>query len=411
VIPLWAGRTTALIGIVLIALNLRTAVSAISPIVAEISKDIELTTVGVGLIGALPPVFFAIAGLIAPPIAHRLGLERSILFAVVAIVIGHLARAFSGSYVSLLLGSSLTLAAMGVANVLLPPVVKRYFPDRIGAITAMYATIMSISTALPAMSAAPIADAYGWRSSLGVWAITAATALIPWTILLVRERRIAPLDAAPEVVDAPHGFAGRLRHSRVAIAIAMCFAATSLNAYAMFAWLPQMLQQIAGVDHIAAGSLLGLYSFIALPGSIIAPLLVVRLKRPGRIVYAGVAFFLIGYLGLLIVPGTLTWLWVAFAGIGPIVFPACLVLINLRTRNQRNSAALSGFVQGIGYALAAVGPLAVGVLHEVSGGWTVPLIFLALVATSALPFGGIISNTGTVEHDLEQRAEHIATRR
>src|SRR6187431_223770 len=122
-LPLWAGRTTALLGIVLIALNLRTAVSAISPIVAEISEDIELTTVGVGIIGALPPVFFALAGLIAPPIAHRLGLERSILFAVLAIVLGHLARAFSGSYAALLLGSALALAAMGVANVLLPPVV------------------------------------------------------------------------------------------------------------------------------------------------------------------------------------------------------------------------------------------------------------------------------------------------
>lgn len=404
-LPLWAGRTAALLGILLVALSLRSAVAAISPIAAEIGEDIELTTIGLGVIGALPPVFFALGGLIAPPIAHRIGLERVVLLAVVAMLLGHVARATAGSYAWLLLATALTLAATGVANVLLPPLVKRYFADRVGLITATYATVMTISSALPALTAAPIADTAGWRISLGVWAITAAIAAVPWVVVLLRQRRAAIGDAAPELVDAPPALAGRLVHSRVAWAIAITFVATSLNVYAMFAWLPLLLVDIAGVTPIAAGSLLSLYSFIAIPGSIAAPLLVARMRKPGWIIQGGVVLFVVGYAGLLLAPQSVPWLWVALIGAGPILFPVCLVLINVRTRSQRTSAALSGFAQGIGYGIGALGPLLVGVLHETTGGWTAPIIFLTAVALVAVPFGVVLSHPRTVEQDLEERAE------
>jgi len=402
---LWAGRATALLGILLVALSLRSAVAAISPIATEIGRDIELTTIGLSVIGALPPVFFALGGLVAPPIAHRLGLERVVLLAALAMLLGHIARATADSYPWLLAGTALTLAATGIANVLLPPLVKRYFPDRVGLVTATYATVMTISSALPALSAAPIADSAGWRVSLGVWAITAAIAAVPWVVVLVRERRAATAeDAAPELVDAPPALAGRLVHSRVAWAIAITFVATSLNVYAMFAWLPLLLVDIAGVTPIVAGSLLSLYSFIAIPGSIAAPLLVARMRKPGWIIQGGVVLFVLGYAGLLVAPASAPWLWVALIGAGPILFPVCLVLINVRTRSQRTSAALSGFAQGIGYGIGALGPLLVGVLHEATGGWTAPIIFLTAVAVVAVPFGVVLSHPRTVEQDLEERA-------
>ena len=396
---LWTGRVVALLGIVLLALSLRSAVSAISPIIAEIGRDIELSSVGVGVIGALPPVFFALAGLVAPRIAHKLGLELSISLAIGLIVIGHLARGFAGSYATLLIGSSVALAGMGVANVLLPPAVKRYFPDRIGTITAGYATLMSISTALPAMSAAPIADSYGWRVSLGIWSLTAAIAMVPWLVLLARHRR-SIVDAAPEVVEAPPALLHRMWRSRTAWAIAIAFAVSSINAYSMFAWLPQILAQTADVSHVAAGSLLALYSFVAVPASIIAPILVVRLRHPGWIIQVGVGFFVLGYAGLLLAPAAAPWLWVALAGLGPILFPVCLVLINLRTQSQRASAALSGFVQGIGYTLGALGPLLVGILHDLSGGWSVPILFLLAVGLVGIVSGISLSRPRFVEQDL-----------
>lgn len=403
-LPLWAGRTTALLGILFVALSLRSAVAAISPIATEIGRDVELTTIGLAIIGALPPVFFAIGGLVAPPIAHRLGLERVVLLAAIAMLLGHIARASAGDYTWLLLGTALTLAATGIANVLLPPLVKRYFPDRVGLVTATYATVMTISSALPALTAAPIADSAGWRVSLGVWAITAVIAAVPWVVVLVRQHRAFTGDAAPELVDAPPALAGRLVHSRVAWAIAITFVATSLNVYAVFAWLPLILVDIAGVTPIEAGSLLSLYSFVAIPGSIAAPLLVARMRKPGWIIQGGVVLFMLGYAGLLFAPASAPWLWVALIGAGPILFPVCLVLINVRTRSQRTSAGLSGFAQGIGYGIGALGPLVVGVLHEATGGWAAPIIFLAAVAVVAIPFGVVLSHPRTVEQDLEERA-------
>ena len=396
---LWAGRTVALLAIVFLALNLRSAVAAISPITEEIGRDIELTTLGVGLIGALPPVFFALAGVIAPPIARRLGLEFAVLLSAVLMVAGHLVRAFAGSYIALVAGSALALGAMGIANVLLPPVVKRYFNDKIGLVTAIYVTLMSISTAVPALTAAPIADSLGWRTSLGMWSLTAAIAAVPWLLVFVRRHHERPGESAP-IVAVPERIRSQLWRSRTAWAIAAAFAISSINAYAMFAWLPTLLVERAGASHVEAGALLALYSFVAVPGSIIAPILVVRLRHPVWIMQSGVAFFLLGYLGLLLAPATATWLWVGLAGMGPILFPVALTLINVRTQSQQTSAALSGFVQGIGYTLAAFAPPLIGVLHEASGGWVVPLVVLSVVAAVAIPTGIALSKPRFVEEDF-----------
>jgi CP family cyanate transporter-like MFS transporter len=154
---------------------------------------------------------------------------------------------------------------------------------------------------------------------------------------------------------------------------------------------------------VQAGALLALYSFIAVPGSILAPILVTRLRHPGWVIQGGVLAFLTGYAGLLLAPGAAVWLWVALIGIGPVLFPVCLTLVNLRTRSQQASAALSGFVQAIGYSLAALGPLAVGVLHDLTGGWSVPMLALAAVALAGVVCGLILSTPRFIEQDLEGR--------
>ena len=185
--PLWAGRTLALVGILLVALNLRTAVTAISPIAAQISADIPLDNLGLSVIGTLPPIAFALAGIFGAPIATRLGLERFLIIAAVAMVVGHLLRALAGDFPLLFLGSVLAFTGMGVGNVLLPPLVKKYFPDRIGVVTAAYVTIMALGATSPAVLAAPVAHAAGWRVSVGVWALVAFLGLLPWIGVAVAE--------------------------------------------------------------------------------------------------------------------------------------------------------------------------------------------------------------------------------
>uniref|UniRef100_UPI00344E2FA0 MFS transporter n=1 Tax=Herbiconiux sp. TaxID=1871186 RepID=UPI00344E2FA0 len=189
--PLWRGRTLALIAIVVVALNLRLAVVALSPILDQVSADIALGSLGVGVLGMLPPVCFAVVGLFAPALHRRFGLEPVVIGALAAILIGDLARALSGSYLTLVLGSAVTFAGMGVANVLLPALVKRYFPDRVGLLTALYATTLAISATIPPLLAVPIADAAGWRASVGSWSVFAVLALLPMLLLVAQEAREA----------------------------------------------------------------------------------------------------------------------------------------------------------------------------------------------------------------------------
>jgi CP family cyanate transporter-like MFS transporter len=400
---LWAGRTLALLGIVLVAINLRTAVAALSPIVTEVSTDIPLSATAIGVLGMLPPVCFAVFGIFTPVYTRRLGLENVLVLALAAMLIGHLTRGLADSLPVLLIGSVITFAGLGVGNVLLPPLVKKYFPNRIGLVTSIYVTMLSLSTLFPPLIAVPVADAAGWRVSLGLWLLPVLLALVPWLTMFVRHRVQVSAQDNSLVDEAEPALMGGIWRSSIAWALAVVFAASSLNAYAMFAWLPQLLIDTAGVTPAQAGTLLSVYAAMGFPCALLIPWLTARMKNVAVLVYLGVAVFLLGDLGLLLAPGTLTWLWVVLAGLGPLLFPLVLVLINLRTRTHAGSVALSGFVQSVGYTLGALGPLSVALLHEVTGGWTAPLIFLICTALAVSVAGAVIARPHLLEDDLDKR--------
>jgi CP family cyanate transporter-like MFS transporter len=394
--PLWRGRAVALLGILLVAANLRTAVAALSPIFAEIRTEFPVSSIDVGLLGMLPPVCFALFGLIAPSFTRRLTLETVVLLALGVMLAGHVIRASAGSFAVLAVGSAVTFAGMGVGNVLLPPLVKRYFPDRIGLVTSLYATVMSVSTLLPPLVAVPVADAAGWHVSVGMWGLVSLLAILPWLRILITRRPAHP-DRDADVEAAEPAMAGRVWRSPLAWALAVVFAVSSLNAYAMFAWLPQLLHDVAGVPPIDAGALLSVYAGMGIPAGLLVPLLAARMRNVAVLIYAGVAFFVAGYLGLILIPGVATWLWVALAGLGPLLFPLCLVLINVRTRTHAGSVALSGFTQGLGYTLGALGPLAVGVLHQFTGSWTLALVVLTGTVLAAAVAGAVAARPRFLE--------------
>lgn len=404
---LWAGRTLALLGILLVAANLRTAVAALSPIVTRIDADIPLSALAIGVLGMLPPVCFALFGVFTPVLTRRHGLESVLVLSLIALLVGHLARGASGSLAGLLVGSVVTFAGLGVGNVLLPPLVKKYFPDRVGLVTSLYVSVVSFSTLVPPLVAVPVADAAGWRASLGMWSVLTLFALVPWITMLVRHRtRSVP---SPVVEEPEPAILGRIRHSSVAWAIAGVFAVSSLNAYAVFAWLPQLLVDRSLVSAGEAGALLSLFAAMGFPCAVIIPVLTARMRNVGLLVYAGAFCFVTGYLGLILAPGTLTWLWVSAAGLGQLLFPLALVLINLRTRTHDGAVAMSGFVQGVGYTIGSVGPLVVGLLHELTGDWLWPLVFLTSTALAVTIAGAVIARPHMLEDELNGRAER-ATR-
>lgn len=404
--PLLAGRTIALIGIILVSANLRTAATSLAPIVDDVAWDIPLGAVGLGVLGMLPPLMFASAGIFAPRMAHRLGLEKAVVVLIFAMILGFSARAFAAEYWGLFAGTLVALAGAGAGNILLPPIVKRYFPDRIGLVTSLYATAVAVGTTLPPATAYPIAEAAGWRVSLAVWAMLAIVSLPPWLAVLAKRRRALRVaaDKAPELPEVEPAVLGRIWHSRVAWAITIVFALTSFQAYSLFAWLPQLLVDQVGVSALEAGLLLAFWGTLGMVASFTAPILVARLSNVGWVMHFGAAGFILGYLGLLLAPGVSPWLWVGLCGVGQIVFPACLALINLRTRTQEGSIALSGFVQAIGYLIAALGPLLVGMLHDATGGWVFSLALLAAAAALFVYLGFVLRTPRFVEDDLGAHA-------
>ncbi|MBT0768607.1 MFS transporter [Kineosporia sp. J2-2] len=409
-LPPGAGRALALLGIVLVAFTLRQAVAAMSPILGEIRADIPISSIDVGLIGTLPPILLAVSGFVAPRVARGIGLDGGIVLALLLMTLGHLARAFAPDFAVLLAGSVVALAGTGIGNVLLPPVVRRYFPGRVALLTAVYVSVVGVSTAVPAALAAPLAERAGWRFSLGIWSLTSLVALVPWLVILARERHRELRDAA--AVESPVTVpVARLWRSRAALSITVVFSTSTVLTYAAFAWLPEILGDIAGSTPAEAGVLLAVTGLISLPGALVAPLLVARVPNPGWLIACGVASFVLGYLGLLLAPATATLLWVLLIGSGSILFPVSLVLINVRTRTPGGTVALSGFAQGVAYALGALGPLVVGLLHDVNGGWTLPLLFLLAVALVAAVPAITLARPTFVEDELALPApagrEHV----
>lgn len=398
----------ALLGIVLMSLNLRTAATSLSPIVGAVTRDIPLDALGLGVLGMLPPIMFAAAGLFAPRIARRIGLEAALIVSILSMIASLSVRALASEYWTLFSATLVALAAAGAGNILLPPIVKRYFPDRVGLVTSLYAAAVAAGTALPPAIAFPVADAAGWRISLAVWAVLALLSLPPWISVLAKRRRSARVrlaDPAPELEEAPPGMVGRIWHSRVAWVIAIVFSLTSFQAYSLFAWLPKLLVDQVGVSELEAGLLLAFWGVLGIGASLVAPVLVVRLTNVGWVLHIGGAGFVLGYLGLLVAPGVSPWLWIGLCGVGQVVFPACLALINVRTRTHEGSIALSGFAQGVGYSIAALGPLLVGILHSITGGWGASLVLLAATSALFIYFGFVLRTPRFVEDETAAR-EH-----
>ncbi|MCR2827146.1 MFS transporter, partial [Microbacterium sp. zg.Y909] len=358
-----------------------------------------------GLIGTAPPVCFAVFGLLAPRFERRFGLERVAVAAIAVVAVGLMSRGFAADSLTLLAATALVFAGVGVGNILLPPLVKKYFPRRVGLMTTVYTTTMAVATFTPPLVAVPFADVAGWRVSLGAWALFAVVATVPWVLMLTRAPRgpqrtqdVGGEDAAP----TPRLFA-RLWRLPLAWALAVAFAVSSILAYTSFGWLPTILIDTAGVTPQMAGALLSLFAVMGLPASLAVPLLVARLRAERVLVVVAVGAGLTGLLGLLFVPAAAPVVWVALLGVAPLLFPMILVLLGLRARSHETAVALSGFVQSVGYAIAAVFPFAIGLLHDVTGAWTAPLWVLVGVVLAAIPAGYVITRARTIEEDWERR--------
>ncbi len=376
-----------LAGILLSAFNLRTAVTSITPLLERLGASFEFGAVTIGVFGMLPTAAFAIFGVATPRIAHRMGLEQAAWLSMALAVAGLLVRTLAEGVGSLALGCIIALAGMGMGNVVLPPLVKRYFASRVGTVSTLYLTILQLGTILPALLAVPLADTVGWRLSLGIWVLPALLAASVWLGVFWQERQPDSLladvrhhavradDAAPELTQVSQRL--RLWMSPLAWGMTLMFGMTSLVSYSMFTWLPKLMTE-AGASPAFGGSMVALFAALGLLSALTMPAVAVRMRNPFPLVLLCALAYAVAFPGLLWAPLAAPVLWVVLLGIGPSTFPLALTLINLRTRTPVGSATLSGFMQGVGYSLSCAGPILFGVLHDVSKGWHLPFAFLSL---------------------------------
>lgn len=363
------------------ALVLRLAVTSFSPLASQIQDEFGFSGSVVGVFGMVPTAMFAVFGLLTPALAKRLGLERTALLAMIMAAVGMLLRAMMSQTWSLLALSALALAGMGIGNVVIPPLVKRYFSDRLATMSSVYIVAVQIGTIVPAFVAVPVADAFGWRFSIGWWAAFGFAAAVPWLITLARSRKAEAETVVAPAVDASRR--GQVWRSPVAWGMAGMFGMTSLITYSMFTWIPSILAD-AGASDAFGGTMVGVFSVMGLVAAFGAPTLCARIANPFPVVIACAACYLIGFAGLYFAPMAAPIVWVVVLGLGPSTFPMALTLINLRTRSHVGSSALSGFTQGIGYTVACLGPLLFGVFHDATDGYAAPFGLLVVAVVVVL---------------------------
>lgn len=384
--PLLRRRAVALIGILLVAANLRAALTSVGPVVNDIQGELRLSALAASALTSIPLLAFALVSPVAPAIARRLGLERTLAAAIALLGTGTLTRSLQPSGL-LWVGTALVGAAIAVLNVTLPSLVKRDFPTRIGPITGTYTAVQSCLAAAAAGLAAPIAThtAAGWRLAIGVWAALTVVALLGLVPLLFRPAATQLEPAVPE-----HHRRANPWRSAIGWQVSVFMGLQSMFYYVLLAWLAP-IDQAAGASPLSAGLHLSFLNFGSLVGSLVCSWLLHRLPDQRPIAIGGSLLMVASLIGLISAP-RLTWLWSWTAGLA---CGACLVLalslFGLRTRDHHSAAALSGMAQCLGYALAATGPALAGLLHDTSSGWTVPLLALGIGTCVQLVVGTLAS--------------------
>lgn len=376
------GQALVLIGIIALAVNLRPAAVSIGPVLEELRADLGMSGTVSGVLTSLPVLAFAVFGALAPRAARTVGRHRLVLLALLVVALGLWLRTVVDSIPLFLLFSLLALAGMASANVVLPSLVRQHFPDQVGVVTGIYSSALALGLTGASVLTVPIAESGdGWRDGLLTWALLALVCAVPWVGLALRDRK-----RAEDNDSAPTGVGITLRQvarTRLGVAMALSFGLQSLQAYAIFGWVPAVYRD-AGFTAVEAGLLLGVVTGTSIPLSFIVPALAARRPDIRWLIWTLVLAYPVGYLGLVVAPHSLAILWAAVLGVGTSTFPLVLGLIALRARTADGTAALSGFTQSAGYLMSAIGPFGVGVLHDVTGGWTVPLVSLSLAALPLL---------------------------
>ncbi|WUD77830.1 MFS transporter [Streptomyces sp. NBC_00510] len=378
----------AVVALLLVAFNLRPAVTSLGPVLAEARAALGMSGAVAGLLTSVPALCFALVGFAAPGLARRYGPSAVVAAGTAVVAVGLVLRPLAGGTALFLALSAVALAGIAVANVLLPVVVKQRFPDQVGRMTGLYSMALNLGASVAAAATVPLSGAFGgdWRWGLGAWGVVAAVAVPPWLVLA----RVRTADRTPQPAPGPPGAGSgpgvRMTRSPTAWALAAYFGLQAGAAYVVIGWLPQVFRD-AGLSAGTAGLLFAVTSLLGVPLSFALSALAGRLRRQSGIAVVLGVFGLAGYAGLWAAPAAAPWVWAVLLGVANCSFPLALTMIGLRGRNSATVVRLSAFAQSAGYLLSIPVPFLVGALYEHTGGWRVPLVLMAVLMVAQLVAG------------------------
>ncbi len=366
-----------LLGLVLVALNLRPALSSLAPLLNEVAQSVGLSSAAAGLLTTLPVFCLGLFAPLAPILARRFGAERVVLGFLLVLAGGIGLRSLFG-IPGLFLGSLLAGASIGIVGVLLPGIIKRDFPRQAGSLTGVYTMALCLGAAAAAGATVPLSEYWqSWAMGLAFWALPAIIAALCWL----------PQTAAPAVSAGARVQVRGLWRDPLAWQITLYLGLQSSLAYIVFGWLPSILIG-RGLSPLEAGLMLSGSVLVQLLSALSAPWLATRGRDQRLAIALALALTLTGLLGCLYSPVGGLWGFAVVLGLGQgATFSLALSLIVLRTPDSHVASQLSSMAQGVGYTLAGFGPLAVGLLHDWSGDWSLLGGLFVLVSVLALVFG------------------------
>lgn len=360
----------SIVAFLLLAANLRPALTSVGPLIGTIRETTGLSLAAAGILSSLPLLAFAafapLAGLV-----RRYGIERMIVGALLLLCIGIGLRSF-GSVTSLFAGTACLAAGIAVANILLPGMIKRDYPNRIKGMTTIYAVTLGLTAAVASGLAYPLSTWLpgGWQAALAIWAVPAVIAVLFW---LPAARKGG--HAAPASTETPKM---SLLRSPLAWCLTAFMGLQSLYFYVAIAWFPTIFQSF-GYDPAEAGFIITLFQLVALVMSATLPLMLGRTKSQSVPALVASSAMAVAVAGLIIYPSG-AYLWMILMGLGGgACLPLALSFIGLRTVDHHQAASLSLMTQSLGYLMAALGPFTIGLLHDLTGSWTVPLALLTVL--------------------------------
>ncbi|MFB6887933.1 CynX/NimT family MFS transporter [Kitasatospora sp. NPDC056327] len=375
-----------LTGIVLVALNMRACLAAVSPMVAEIQRTFGLSATASGLITTVPVLFQGVGAPLTPRLTRRFGTERVVLGAVLVLGAGVLLRVLP-SVAALYAGCVVIGVAIAVLNVSMPGLVKREFPDRAATMTGVYSTTMLVGATMAAGLSVPLEHALGggWQASLGAWSVLALVAAVAWLPQVLRARAARGGAAGgPAVALSPAAASSRpvegLWRSPLAWQISLFMGVSSLLVYTLVAWMPTILAD-HGMDRGEAGLVFAFSNLVQVTGAFLVPLFAGRMTSQRALAVSMAVLNGVGIAVLLIAPVPGAWVSATILGVaqgGSLGLG--LAFIVLRTDSAAGAAQLGGMSQAIGYLVAAAGPVGAGALRQLTGGWTTPLALMLVLA-------------------------------